>query len=239
MPAESRKLAEAVRRKKVHLPDQLGDEFFPAHVTVALIDAVLTSNLKYESLVVPRVREYCDYFSLDRICADKNQLPKVEDQETLSDLIEHYEHEDMTALLGQFKSYIGKEEGYRKYRLKTEIIHCAALELRRIGIETLQDVAACSAESIKCALRPVGGIGPATIHMFLMYTGREDFVKGDRHVCGFVENALCRSNIDPREVEELVKEAAVELVELGLTHVNPRLLDYAIWLYMTKSVRTA
>lgn len=239
MTAESRKLAEAVRRKIIHLPDKLGDEFFPAHVTVALIDAVLTSNLKYESHVVPRVKKYCDHFSLERIRADKNQLPKIEDQETLSDLIEHYEHEDMTALLGQFKSYIGNEDGYRKYRLKAEIIHCVALELRGIGIETLQDVSASCAESIKCALKPVDGIGLATIHMFLMYTGRDDFVKCDRHVCGFVENALCRSNIDPREAEELVKEAAVELAELGLASVTPRLLDYAIWLYMTKSVRAA
>lgn len=208
-------------------------------MTVALIDAVLTSNLKYESLVVPRVKKYCDHFSLIRVRADKNRLPKVEDQETLTDLIEHYAYEDMTTLLGKFKSYVGKEGGSRKYKLKTEIIRCAALELRKTGIETLQDAAASSAESIKCALRPVGGIGPATIHMFLMYTGREDFVKGDRHVCGFVENSLCRSSIDPREAEELVKEAAVELADFGMTRVTPRLLDYAIWLYMAKSVRAA
>ena len=200
---------------------------------MALIDAVLTSNLNYESMVVPRVRKYCYHFNLSRVRADKNGLPKIEDQETLTDLIEHYEYEDMTALLGKFKSYIGKEGASRKYKLKAEIIRGAAMELRRIGIETLQDVAASSAESIKCALRPVRGIGPATIHMFLMYTGSEDYVKGDRHVCNFVENALGRSKVDPREAEMLVKEASSEF------GVAPRHLDYAIWLYQAKSAKAA
>ena len=221
---ESRQLAEAIRLQQVDLSVELGDEFFPAHVTVALIDAVLTSQLDYESHVVPRVKEYCNCFGLQRVRADKNRFPPENDQETLTSLIEHFDNEDMTALLGKFK---------QNSKLKTEIIRCAALALREIGIETLQSVVESGPKSIKCALRPVFGIGDAVIHMFLMYTGREDFVKGDKHVCRFVENALCRSKIDPRGAETLVKHAAAKL------GVAPRLLDYAIWRYGAKSVRAA
>lgn len=221
---EPRQLAEAVRLQRVNLSVELGDEFFPAHVTVALIDAVLTSQLDYETHVVPRVKGYCNRFGLQRVRADKNQFPPEKDQETLTNLIEHYGDADMTALLGKFK---------QNGKLKTEIVRCAALALRDAGIETLQGVVKSGPNSIKCALRPLFGIGDSIIHMFLMYTGREDFVKGDMHVCRFVESALCLSRIDPREAETLVKDAAAEL------GVAPRLLDYAIWLYGAKSIRVA
>ena len=75
----------------------------------------------------------------------------------------------------------------------------------------------------KCVLQPLPGIGDRTIHMFLMYVGGDEFVKGDVHICRFVAKALCKPRVPAEEAEQLVAGAAREL------DVAPRLLDYEIW----------
>ena len=79
-------------RRLINLNDaKLGDEFFPAHLSVALIDALFTPQLRYCRQVVPIIERYCARFNLRRVRPDRARLPPVDEQETLKDLIEHYE----------------------------------------------------------------------------------------------------------------------------------------------------
>ena len=203
---------------------RLGDEFFPAHVSVALLDAVFSTRLHYERQVVPIIERYCTQFNLRSVRSDRTCLPPIAEQETLSDLVDHYE-----ALgPGGFQGGV-VQSGYLSPGtsvLKSETVRKAALALRGIGIETLQDAedaALRSPDAIKCALRPLLGIGDRTIHMFLMYAGGDDFVKGDVHVCRFVARALHRDRVPADEAERLVAAAA------RATGIAPRHLDYEIW----------
>ena len=200
---------------------ELGSEFFPAHLPVALIDAVYTPRLNYGKFVVPIVERYCRRFDLLRERVEKAGLPPVNAQVTLTDLINQYE------LLGQNgmqdEVFGGRFKSPGTNILKSTNVRHAAIELRRIGIDTLQDVQFKTPYEIKCALLPIAGIGERTVHMFLMYTGRDDFVKGDVHVCRFVEDALKEPRVSPDRAEELVKAAARHL---GMA---ARLLDYEIW----------
>ena len=202
---------------------KLGDEFFPAHLSVALIDALFTPQLCYYTHVVPIIERYCARFNLRRIRPDRTRLPPVDEQETLSDLTHHFQ------ALGP--SGFQEEIVRSRYRspgtkiLKSENVKRAAIELRRIGIETIQDAQSKSAHEIKCVLRPLSGIGDRTIHMLLMYAGDDEFVKGDVHVCRFVTTALDRPRVSAEEAERLVRGAA------GLLGIAPRLLDYEIWKY--------
>ena len=211
-------------RRLIDLKDaELSDEFFPAHLSVALIDALFTPQLRYYTHVVPIIQRYCARFNLCRIRPDRTQLPPVAAQETLTDLIGHYK----VLGPGGFQEEIVRS----RYRspgtkiLKSENVKRAAIELRGIGIETLQDAQSKSAHEIKCALRPLSGIGDRTIHMFLMYAGDGEYVKGDVHVCRFVATALRRPRVSAEEAERLVRDAAREL------SIAPRLLDYEIWKY--------
>ena len=221
------RLVHYVRRLIDAEEAELGDEFFPAHLSVALIDAIFTPRLRYYPQVVPIVRRYCARFNLKRIRPDRTILPRVDEQETLTDLIEHYK-----ALgPGGFQKEIVRS----RYRspgtniLKSENVKRAAIELQGIGIETLQDALSKGAHEIKCALWPLSGIKGRTIHMFLMYTGGDEFVKGDIHIRAFVAKALNRPQVSAEEAERLVADAAREL------HMAPRLLDNEIWKYETLS----
>ena len=109
--------------------------------------------------------------------------------------------------------------------LKSENVKRAAIELRGIGVETLQDAQYQPTDEIKCVLRALSGISDRTIHMFLMYAGDDECVKGDVHVCRFVAMALERPRASAEEAERLVGSAARAL------GIAPRLLDYKIWEY--------
>ena len=155
----------------------------------------------------------------------RQNLPPVEEQETLRDLIGHYKEYGL--------EYMKEEVFDARYRspgtdiTKAENVLLAAAELQKIGIDTLQDAHEASLErfgEIKSTLIELRGIGERTINMFLMYSGNDDFVKGDVHVCRFVEKALGRK-VSAAEAEKSVKDAAREF------KISPRILDYKIWEY--------
>ena len=209
-------------RRLINLKDaKLSDEFFPAHLSVALIDALFTPRLRYCAQVVPIIKRYCVRFNLLRVRADRIKLPPVDEQETLTDLINHYKALGPGGFQEEIVRSCYRSPGTRT--LKSENVKRAAIKLRGIGIETLQDAQRKSSHEIKCALRPLSGIGDRTIHMFLMYAGDEEFVKGDVHVRGFVATALQRRRVSAEEAERLVGNAARAL------RIAPRLLDYEIW----------
>ena len=145
---------------------ELGDEFFPAHLSVALFDAVFTPQLHYQRQVVPIIERYCGRFELRRTRQDRTRLPSVDDQETLTDLINHYDALGPSGL--QESIVISRYCSPGTRILKSQNVKRAAVELRGIGIETLQDAHSTRPNDIKCALQPLPGIGDRTIHMFLM-----------------------------------------------------------------------
>ena len=216
--------AEAVARETRRLIDfaqPLGDEFYPAHLSVALIDAVFSVRLSYESRVVPIIRRYCEHFGLSRTRPDRRRTPRAEEQETLADLIGHYERYGLRRM--EAEVFRSRYRSPGTWISKADNVYRAAVELRKAGLNHLQDAAAAPPRTLKSALLPLRGIGPRTVHMFLMYVGNEEFVKGDIHVCRFVADCLGRQYGGADEAERIVQRAA------RLLGISPRCLDYAIW----------
>ncbi len=201
----------------------LGDEFYPAHLSVALIDAILTPRLRYEKQVVPIIERYCQHFGLGRIRPDRKRLPSTADQETLEDLVNHYLEYGIARM--ESDVFVARYCSPGTSVSKVDNIYRAAIALRHIGLEKLQDVEAVGPEQIICALQPLKGVGYRTIHMFLMYVGNENYVKGDVHIRRFVADALDVHSVRADDAEQVVRDAAKVL------NVAPRHLDYAIWKY--------
>lgn len=215
------RIADAVRGS-IKLTDAgLGDEFFPAHLPIALLDAVFTPQLHYCRQVVPIIERYCSHFGVRRVRSDLTCLPPIEEQETLTDLVSRFDGTGQGEVQEKVVRSLYYSPGAKV--LKSENVRRCAVELRKIGIETLQDAALARPEDIKCVLKPLHGIGDRTVHMFLMYSGADDFVKGDVHVCRFVAEALGKRRVSAEAAERLVRLAAYEL---GMA---PRLLDNEIW----------
>lgn len=206
---------------------ELDDEFFPAHLTVALIDAVFNPRLDYKKLVVPIVERYCARFGLRRVRRDRMSLPSLDEQETLTDLINHYEVLGESVM--QDEIFRSRHCSPRTTVRKSDNVRHAAVELRKVGVETIQQVESKTPQEIEGVLRPLHGIGPMTIRMLLTYSGNEDLVMGGGHVCRFVAKALGAQRVAPEQAERLVADAARAL------GVAPRLLDNEIWRYGNES----
>ena len=201
----------------------LPGEFFPAHVSVAIVDAVFRSLLGAGGRPASPAERYCRRFGVARRRADAWELPESGEQETLADLVSHYDELGVDAMADDVfqnrSCFPGTSIGTAQYVLN------AARALRGIGVNILQDIHGRRPEEIDDALRALPGAGENLVRRILMYTGGDDFVLGDEPVRKFVAHALGRDSVATGQAAKLVRESAYELV------VSPRYLDYRIWQY--------
>lgn len=212
---------EAVRHSFPLTNLALPDEFFPAHLSVAIIDAVLDSRGKNSENAVPASERYCRWAGIARTRADRWDEPLPEAQESLTDMIGRFDE------LGDRQA---AEEAFGTKQLlpdasnaRVESVPRAARALRRAGIEVLQDVEARQSEEVERILRDCAAFGEAAARLFLMYAGNDDFVHGDGCVRRFVAGALGRTEVSAARAKRLVRSCAYELA------LSPRYLDDQIW----------
>ena len=223
VPLEVRQVADAVCRSIALDRTTLTDEFFPAHLSVALIDAVFRSQLRNGERPAPIAERYCRHFGIARRRANRLELPVVDDQERLDDLIRRYDELGVDRIASKVFQSRHRLPGTKITRAES-ILHTAK-SLRSTGIDVLQDVSARRPAEIDDALRPLPGVDESTVRMLLMYTGGEDFVLGDVHLRRFVASAVGRRTVCAAEAEDLVRRSAYELI------LSPRFLDREIWQY--------
>ena len=220
---EVRQMVDAVCRSIPLEESELAAEFFPAHLPVALIDAIFRSRLRPGEQPAPAAERYCRQLGITPRRADHWAPPPVEEQEPLGDLVRHYDELGAYAIASRVFQTCRRFPGTKITR--AEAVVRAAQALRHIGIDVLQDVPSRRPAEIDMALRTSPGIDGQTVRMLLMYTGTEDFVLGDAPVRTFVASAIGRRTVSAPEAEALVRATAYELI------LSPRLLDHQIWLY--------
>ena len=204
---------------------ELPEEFFPAHLSVALVDAVFRFRPGREEQPAPPAERYCRHFGVARRRADEWELPAADEQETLADLMAHYEEIGVERMGDEvFRSrfrFPGTEIG------RAEQVLNVAAALRALGVDILQDLRARRPGEISDVLGRLPGVDVEFVRTLLSYTGDDDFVWGDEPVRSFVAGALGGNTIPATHAVNLVRESAYELV------VSPRYLDYHIRLYAT------
>ena len=221
---EVRQVVDAVCRS---IPlDESGHphEFLPAHLPVALIDAIFRSRLRPGEQPAPMAERYCCHFGIAARRADRWTPPPVDEQETLGDLIRRYDELGVYAMASRVLQCGRRFPGEKITR--AENVVRAAQALRQIGVDVLQDVPTRRSEEVDTALRASPGIDVQTVRMFLMFTGAEDFVLGDTHVRRFVASAIGKRTVSALRGRGCwFGPAAYELI------LSPRLLDHQIWRY--------
>ena len=210
---ELRQVVAAVSRSLPLDGAELPDEFFPAHLPVALIDAMCRSRLRPGERPAPIAERYCRRFGIARLRADRWEPPPVDEQETLGHLLRRYDELGADRIASEVFRSRHRFPGAKTTR--AEGVRDAARALRGIGVDVLQDVPARRPAEIRDALRPLPGIGEHAVRMLLMYTGDEDFVLGDVHLRRFVASAIGRRTVSAARAEDLVRRSAYELNHLA------------------------
>ena len=210
-------ISHAISLERMELPD----EFYPSHLPVALIDAVYRTRLGNGAPTTSSAERYCHHFGIASMRARSWEPTSVDEQETLGDLIRRFDELGADRMAKEvFQTNHGSTEATIR---EAKNILRAAKVLRHIGIDVLQDIPARRPDEIDDALQCLPGIGADTIRRFLMYTGDDDFVRGDVGVRNFVSSALSRRTIPGKRAEALVRQCAYELI------LAPRFLDFEIW----------
>ena len=220
---EVRQVAEAIHRAFALDDLSLPTAFRPAHLAVALIDAVFASGLKPGEAPEPAAERYCRRFGLSRTLDEQRDGDGAHEaeEETLGRVVERY------AALG-VRGMADKAFGSRRHfpgtrRTRSECVLRAVRALVRIEVERLCDVTARRHAAIEAALEAAPWAGAETGRLLLMYTGGDAFVWGDAPVRAFVAGALGRRSVAATRAVGLVRAAAYELV------LAPRFVDHAIW----------
>ena len=220
-PSEVRQVLLAIAREISLESVELPNEFFPSHVSVALVNAVFRSPLRDRGATPSVAGRYCRHFGIPSVRARSWEPLPVDEQETLGDLIGRFDELGVDRMATEvFRTAPGSAEATIR---KAENILRAAEVLRHMRIDVLQDVPARRPDAIDDALRRLPGIGEGTIRRFLMYTGEDTFVRGDTRVRKFVSSALFRRVVSAERAEELVRNCAHEML------LSPRFLDCQIW----------
>ena len=223
MTSELEQVISAVLRSIPLRTFELTDEFFPAHLSVALIDAVFRTRFPHSESSIPAAERYCRHFRIAPTRADRWNPPPANMQETLGDLSRHYDELGLDAITNEV---LGIRRGFPEQKVtRAAIVLRAARTLRGIGVDTLQDISTRHSDEIRDALLSLPRIGEHTVRRLLMYTGGDDFVLGDADVRRFVASAIGRKTVSSDRAVALVRSAAYELV------VSPRFLDREIWPY--------
>ena len=209
-------MIEAVLRSIPLDTVELPDEFFPAHLPVALIDSVVRSAFEYERNTVRSTERYCHRFGIERTRAEPWEAPPAEEQETLGDLVKRFEELGVDRMADEVFSGRPGAPG-------AESVLQAAMALRQIGVEVLQDVPARSPDAIEEALRSSGEAGESAGRRLMMYAGDDDFVRGDIHVRTFVAHAIGQRAVSADQAVHIVRQSACEMI------LSPRYLDHQIW----------
>ena len=137
---EVRQVVDALSRSIPLDTVKLAGEFFPAHLPVAVIDAVLRSRLRHGERPAPIAERYCRQFGLPCRRPDRWEPPPVDGQETLGDLIRRYDEFGMDCIATKVFQSRHRFPGTKITR--AENVLRAADALRGIGVDVLQDVPA-------------------------------------------------------------------------------------------------
>ena len=189
---------------------ELPDEFFPAHLSVALIEAVFRSRTGHADDAGASAERYCRYFGISRTRSWKWKIPSLREQETLDDLIGHYDELGVERMKNEVFQAAQRLPGAETTRAEGVLL--AARALRRMGVNVLQDVHVLPHEEIEDALHSAFEGGDRIARRLLMYTGDDDDVQGDMYVRRFVADALGLHTISATRARSLVQRSAYELI---------------------------
>ena len=218
-----RQVVEAVGRCISFDAIELPEEFFPAHLPVAIVEAVFRFQPGREEQSSRVAKRYCRCFELEHTRRDKFALPAPDEQETVADLIGHYDERGVERMASEVLATSSRSSGTAAVGAQT-VLHIASA-LRNIGVDVLQDVQDRPARALEVAVRSVPGTNETMARLLLTYAGDDDFVLGDDHVRRFVAEATGQRSVPTSLAVRLVCQAAYELI------VSPRHLDYRIYRY--------
>jgi len=209
----------------------LDENYFYNSLPLCVIDAVFSIGVNYNS-VENVITRYCDYFKLNKIRRDKESVPSIQEQESVSSFCEKFGRFGLKYFVNNI--FMNKQRTSSKNGiLKTQAVYEFCQILKKHHIEYLQDVKKIMVDrTIEEEIALIKGQNSGiSFKYFLMLAGSDEFIKPDRMVLRFLKDILGKE-VTTDEAQKLVQEVSHKLNET-YPDINPRLLDYQIWKFQS------
>lgn len=221
---------------------RLSKSYFYMSLPLCIIDAVFSIRARYET-TMSTVERYCDFVKLTRYRANRERLPEIYEQQSVSDFLRSLKSEDVEYFaVNVFKNR--QRTSTRNGILKSEAVLRFSSVLESYDVNYFQDMhKILSNDRFEEAIRKIPGQRSGiSLKYFFMLAGSDDLIKPDMHIINFLKDAFQEMGIDsPISLEDaqiLLSGASDILQRVGYTHLTPRLLDYTIWSYQRKQKKS-
>ena len=201
------------------------DQYGYSSLPLCVIDAVFSIGVRYDATrkVVERFCTFCDIPALD-LATRANPASQF----TIDDLLACYAQqgiEKMTQNVYQNRQRTSTQNGI----LKTEAVLRFSQALKQFDVNTLQDVPKILGQKeFEAAIQTIPGQRSGiSLRYFYMLAGSDDFIKPDRMIDRFINDALKRS-FNPQETTAVLREVCHHL-KTDYPNLTPRSLDQLIW----------
>lgn len=205
----------------------LGEEYYYQSLPLCIIDAVFSIGIKYQT-VQNVVQRYCNFFKLNRLKKDKNALPDIKEQQSISDFIELEEKYDFANDVFCNKNRTSPHNGI----LKSEAVFLFAKVLNGHGINYFQDLDKLYSNYYDVSadiMQIQGQKSGISLKYFLMLAGNDNLIKPDRQINAFLQRVLGMT-FDSNMAHAILSETC-NILKKDYPNMNLRLLDHLIWNY--------
>ncbi len=208
---------------------KLGDEYFYQSITSCIIDAIFSIGITYDQ-TKKVVESYNEYFNL-KIYRSNNKYPSILKQDSIDDLIKRYDNIGIEKMANDIYKNRCRTSTHKNSILKSEAVYLFALLIKKYGINYLQDIRnIINNKDFEYQVRKIPGQTTGiSLDYFYMLSGDETFVKVDRMMIRFFENAIGYIP-DKYQIRQIIIDI-VKILNKKFPNLTPRILDHQIWLY--------
>jgi hypothetical protein len=187
---------------------------------------VFSIGIKYQT-TQGVVQRYCNYFKLNKIRTDKNLVPDIKSQQSISNFLEMHDKYDFTEQIFQNRNRTSPQNGI----LKSEAVFLFADVLKKYQIEYFQDIYKfyINKEIGEEVMQIPGQRSGISLKYFLMLAGNNDLIKPDRQILSFLKEIIGYS-VSIEEAQEILLRTCC-ILKKDFPTLTLRLLDHLIWNY--------
>lgn len=200
-----------------------------SHLGIAILDAVFSLRSRYDSVVVPALKRYCEAAGLD--WSDLDSVQPEHGAQALVDFLGPKSTEERCEILTK---HVAPGTNTRKADLCVEIAQVFVDN----GVDTHTSLAVELEKppDLEWQIRNLAGVGPATWR-YLLNLSRVEKVKPDTMIVRWVSEVLGET-VGQKEAARLIEVAAAEIQGQG-DDPSVRTLDHLVWRKQSKRSLTA
>ena len=205
----------------------ISDEYFYASMPLCVIDSIYSIGVRYEG-VINTIYRFCQYFNIEQKASVIRTIPSIDEQVSTTDFLKLFA--DLTP------TYLASEIFKNRQRtsthngiLKAEAVVRFLRVLKDFNAEYDQDIPRLiENQSFEFCVKAIPGQKSGiSLKYFFMLAGTDDYIKPDRMIIRFLQNATGKK-FNLVQCQEILYNVASELSKGGYK-LTPKSLDNIIW----------